>query len=301
MSEEALVALGAARTRSAPKIVVASSEGSCRSAGTLVRQSRAAAKNQTTAAPAKVATLPMRVAVISDVHGNYHALETVLDEIDAEGVDAVWCLGDTVGYGPLPNECCEAVEERARRRPRRQPRPRRPRRADRKRLQRRSRRGRSLDVASSLTYRSRGVSRAPQAVGRTGRRRPLPRERARPGLGVRPDGGGGARDARPLGRATRPRRPQPRSARAHPGGRGGGRRGRPGRNRGRARAAAGCSIRAPSASPATPIPRAAWLLLDLDRRFAAFRRVQYPIQETQAEMRERGLPGPLAARLARGD
>jgi predicted phosphodiesterase len=47
----------------------------------------------------------MRVAVISDVHANYHALEAVLEEIDDEGVDALWCLGDTVGYGPLPNEC----------------------------------------------------------------------------------------------------------------------------------------------------------------------------------------------------
>ena len=55
----------------------------------------------------------MRVAVISDVHANYHALEAVLEEIDAERVDAVWCLGDIVGYGPLPNECCDAVERRA--------------------------------------------------------------------------------------------------------------------------------------------------------------------------------------------
>jgi diadenosine tetraphosphatase ApaH/serine/threonine PP2A family protein phosphatase len=48
-------------------------------------------------------------------------------------------------------------------------------------------------------------------------------------------------------------------------------------------------------------PRAAWLLLDLDRMFAAFRRVPYAIEQTQSEMRERGLPGTLAARLARGE
>jgi diadenosine tetraphosphatase ApaH/serine/threonine PP2A family protein phosphatase len=48
-------------------------------------------------------------------------------------------------------------------------------------------------------------------------------------------------------------------------------------------------------------PRAAWLLLDLERRFATFRRVEYPIEETQAEMRERGLPDALAARLAHGE
>src|SRR5439155_20233798 len=55
----------------------------------------------------------MRAAVISDVHANYHALEAVLGEIDGAKVDAVWCLGDTVGYGPLPNECCELVGSRA--------------------------------------------------------------------------------------------------------------------------------------------------------------------------------------------
>jgi diadenosine tetraphosphatase ApaH/serine/threonine PP2A family protein phosphatase len=57
--------------------------------------------------------LAVRVAVISDVHANLYALEAVLGEIDREPPDAVWCLGDTVGYGPRPNECCELVRERA--------------------------------------------------------------------------------------------------------------------------------------------------------------------------------------------
>jgi diadenosine tetraphosphatase ApaH/serine/threonine PP2A family protein phosphatase len=48
-------------------------------------------------------------------------------------------------------------------------------------------------------------------------------------------------------------------------------------------------------------PRAAWLLLDFEKRFAEFRRVPYSIERTQAEMRERGLPQALAARLERGD
>ncbi len=55
----------------------------------------------------------MRVAVISDVHGNLHALEAVLAAIEAEQTDAVWCLGDLVGYGPRPNRCCSAVAGRA--------------------------------------------------------------------------------------------------------------------------------------------------------------------------------------------
>ena len=58
-------------------------------------------------------TLTMRVAVISDIHANLHALESVLADVDAESPDAIWCLGDVVGYGPKPNECCSIVSERA--------------------------------------------------------------------------------------------------------------------------------------------------------------------------------------------
>ncbi|HEY8723778.1 MAG TPA: metallophosphoesterase family protein [Gaiellaceae bacterium] len=46
--------------------------------------------------------------------------------------------------------------------------------------------------------------------------------------------------------------------------------------------------------------RAAWLLIDIDLGRATFRRVPYPIEQTQAEMRAAGLPEDLAARLARG-
>ena len=55
----------------------------------------------------------MRVAVVSDIHGNYHALEAVLAEVLSETPDEIWCLGDVVGYGPDPNRCCEAVERHA--------------------------------------------------------------------------------------------------------------------------------------------------------------------------------------------
>ncbi len=55
----------------------------------------------------------MRVAVISDIHANLHALDAVLADVDARETDALWCLGDLVGYGPRPNECCERVRERA--------------------------------------------------------------------------------------------------------------------------------------------------------------------------------------------
>ena len=55
----------------------------------------------------------MRVAVVSDIHSNLHALEATLAAIDAEAPDELWCLGDLVGYGPRPNECCTAIAERA--------------------------------------------------------------------------------------------------------------------------------------------------------------------------------------------
>ena len=55
----------------------------------------------------------MRVAVLSDVHSNLHALEAVLGEVDAGGFDAIWFLGDLVGYGPRPNECVALLQERA--------------------------------------------------------------------------------------------------------------------------------------------------------------------------------------------
>src|SRR2546423_4065614 len=55
----------------------------------------------------------MRVAVVSDIHSNLHALEAVLTAIDGEAPDELWCLGDLVGYGPRPNECCATIAERA--------------------------------------------------------------------------------------------------------------------------------------------------------------------------------------------
>jgi predicted phosphodiesterase len=54
----------------------------------------------------------MRFALISDVHANLPALEAVLGDIDARPFDAIYHLGDLVGYAPWPNEVVELVASR---------------------------------------------------------------------------------------------------------------------------------------------------------------------------------------------
>jgi diadenosine tetraphosphatase ApaH/serine/threonine PP2A family protein phosphatase len=48
-------------------------------------------------------------AIISDVHGNLEALRAVLDDIARNQVSEIYCLGDSIGYGPNPRECLELV------------------------------------------------------------------------------------------------------------------------------------------------------------------------------------------------
>ncbi len=51
----------------------------------------------------------MKRAFISDIHSNLEALEAVLADIRAQGIEEVYCLGDVVGYGPNPRECIDLV------------------------------------------------------------------------------------------------------------------------------------------------------------------------------------------------
>jgi putative phosphoesterase len=53
-----------------------------------------------------------RIAVFSDLHGNSAATEAVLAAIDAERPDAIYNLGDLVGYGAKPNETISLIRER---------------------------------------------------------------------------------------------------------------------------------------------------------------------------------------------
>ncbi len=53
----------------------------------------------------------MRYAIISDIHSNIEAFETVLKKIEESSVDRIVCLGDVVGYNAQPNECVDIVRE----------------------------------------------------------------------------------------------------------------------------------------------------------------------------------------------
>jgi diadenosine tetraphosphatase ApaH/serine/threonine PP2A family protein phosphatase len=241
----------------------------------------------------------MRVAVISDVHANYHALEAVLKEIDAAQVDTVWCLGDTVGYGPRPNECCTIVEDRA----------------DHCLVG-----NHDLVVLGELTVSDFNDEAAAAAVWTSQVLTPESRAFL---AALKPFGEvdgvdlfhASARDpvweyvlTEEAAQATLDLSDAPLVLVGHShvalaitdaGGHVGG----GPAPEGSKVALEGRWLLNPGSvgQPRDGDPRAAWLLLDLRERFAAFHRVPYSIERTQAEMRERGLPQVLAARLARGD
>ncbi|MEK6236109.1 MAG: metallophosphoesterase, partial [Planctomycetales bacterium] len=51
----------------------------------------------------------MKRAIISDIHSNLEALQTVFADIASQGIEDVYCLGDIIGYGPNPRECIDLV------------------------------------------------------------------------------------------------------------------------------------------------------------------------------------------------
>lgn len=53
----------------------------------------------------------LAIALISDIHGNLEALQAVLKDVEARGIEKAVCLGDIVGYGPNPCECLDLVVE----------------------------------------------------------------------------------------------------------------------------------------------------------------------------------------------
>jgi diadenosine tetraphosphatase ApaH/serine/threonine PP2A family protein phosphatase len=240
----------------------------------------------------------MRVAVISDIHANLHALEAVVEAVQAEAPDEIWCLGDLVGYGPEPNACCEWAAAST-----------------------------QLCLAGNHDLGVLGVldldDFSPDAAAAATWTREILSGGARAYLeGLEPSA---QRDGVGLFHAS-PRDPvweyvltweAARDAIHESGtdltlvghshvplaildGRGsiGG------------HAAGGTEVDLVGGrwllnpgsvgQPRDGDPEAAWLLLDLDARHASFRRTAYDIARTQAEIRERGLPEALAERLAYG-
>ena len=223
----------------------------------------------------------MRIAVLSDVHANLHALEAVLAEIDAGGFDGIWFLGDLVGYGPKPNECAALLQERGCDLPGRQPRPGRAR-EDPDRRVRGRRRGRGTLDADGPRRERAGIPRLAPAAGERAGSRALPRQPARSGLGLRARGRELLASAlattrgRSCSSATATSRSRSRTAsdlRGEPA---------PAGTRlelGRLR-----RLLNPGSvgQPRDGDPRAAWLEIDFETAWATFRRTDYPVEQTQA-------------------
>ena len=51
----------------------------------------------------------MKIAILSDIHGNYTALKAVLRDVENEGVKKLFCLGDYVGYYYEPEKCIDLL------------------------------------------------------------------------------------------------------------------------------------------------------------------------------------------------
>lgn len=54
----------------------------------------------------------MKLAILSDIHGNWDALDAVLRDADSEGAAEFFCLGDAIGYGAEPNRVIETLQQR---------------------------------------------------------------------------------------------------------------------------------------------------------------------------------------------
>lgn len=53
----------------------------------------------------------MKIAVFTDIHGNYEALKIIIEDIQKEKINNIICLGDTIGIGPNPKECLDLIIE----------------------------------------------------------------------------------------------------------------------------------------------------------------------------------------------
>ena len=259
---------------------------------------------RTTQRPRRLASRPfaMRVAVISDIHANLHALEAVLADIDRRGASTRSGASATSSATGRARTSASRPRPRARhRRALRQPRPRRDRDARHRRLQRRRGGSGALDAGGARSRTRAPGSASLQPIGDATRRRALPRQPARSGLGLRAERGGrallAARDdaRRSCSSATATSRSRSRwDGEAIDGGLA------PAGTEAELRPRRWLLNPGSVGQPRDGDARAAWLLIDDEAGRGTFRRVTYPIDKTQAEIRERGLPTALAARIAHG-
>ena len=54
----------------------------------------------------------MKIALIGDIHANLPALQTVFTHLTAQGAEAIWNVGDSIGYGPFPNQVLDFLQEK---------------------------------------------------------------------------------------------------------------------------------------------------------------------------------------------
>ncbi len=54
----------------------------------------------------------MKIGIISDIHSNYEALRNVIFDLETMHIKKVFCLGDIIGYGPLPEETINLLQEK---------------------------------------------------------------------------------------------------------------------------------------------------------------------------------------------
>ena len=241
----------------------------------------------------------MRIAVISDIHSNLPALQAVLADIDGESPDEIWCLGDVVGYNAQPNECVDLTRNRV-----------------------------ALSLCGNHDLAVLGSIDVADFTGDAGAaarwtREVLGEEQATWLRTLEPQGHrpgvelfhGSPRDAVwdyvlseqvALISILETEEPLILVGHSHVALA----LGWDGTELSGGLAPAGTDIDLATGrwllnpgsvgQPRDGDPRAAWLLIDIAARRAAFRRVSYPIEETQAAMRAHGLPRALAERLEHG-
>ena len=54
----------------------------------------------------------MKIAIISDIHGNLEALKSVLNDIESKNINKIYCLGDIIAKGSHPKECIDLIKEK---------------------------------------------------------------------------------------------------------------------------------------------------------------------------------------------